>query len=323
MRQHSQRRARPRHAAVGALALGSIGTVLSATALAPAQADSAATPPSSPTISLRNPHLHYGEWLVVQGRLPRTEAGQRMSLQYARRGRGWRAVKATTVARDGSYRASASLHASGTVRMVRTASAVAAAVRSASETRRVAVAAELVVARRSRATQVGHAIRVAGTVLPRGGGRHVVVETGARGHWRAVARARTQANGHFSARVEARRLGTIALRVRFVADRKNAESHAVAGSLKVGRPFRPSLASWYGDYGGPLACGGSLGAGQLGVANKSLPCGTQVTIRYRGREVTVPVIDRGPYVGGREWDLTGATAQALGFDGVGTVYVDR
>lgn len=45
-----------------------------------------------------------------------------------------------------------------------------------------------------------------------------------------------------------------------------------------------------------------------------------MTIRYNGRQVTVPVIDRGPYVGGREWDLTGATARALGFDGVGTIW---
>jgi rare lipoprotein A len=323
LRPHPLRRARPRHAAVGALALGSIGTILSATALAPAQAAPQATPAKSPTISVRNPHLDYGESLVVRGRLPRTEAGQPLSLQYARHGRGWRAVDAMTVAHDGSYRASARLHASGAVRIVGTASAVAAAERSASDSRRVAVAAELVVARRSHAVQLGGAARVAGTVLPRGGGRHVVVEGHASGRWHAVARTSTRANGHFSARIEARRLGTTALRVRFVGDRKNAESHAVAGSLVVGRPFRPSVASWYGDYGGPLACGGTLGADQLGVANKSLPCGTQVTIRYRGRQVTVPVIDRGPYVGGREWDLTGATARALGFDGVGTVYVNR
>ena len=48
-----------------------------------------------------------------------------------------------------------------------------------------------------------------------------------------------------------------------------------------------------------------------------------VTFRYGSREVTVPVIDRGPYAGGREWDLTGATARALGFGGVGVVWSTR
>ena len=55
----------------------------------------------------------------------------------------------------------------------------------------------------------------------------------------------------------------------------------------------------------------------MGVANKTLPCGTLVTLRYDGRTVRVAVIDRGPYVAGREFDLTEATKQALGFGGVG------
>jgi len=103
----------------------------------------------------------------------------------------------------------------------------------------------------------------------------------------------------------------------------SARAAVAAGALSVTNPFRPSVASWYADYGGPLACGGTLGFGTMGVANKSLPCGTNVTIRYHGRQVTVPVIDRGPYIAGRDWDLTGATARALGFDGVGTVFVNR
>ena len=64
-----------------------------------------------------------------------------------------------------------------------------------------------------------------------------------------------------------------------------------------------------------------LGSGTLGVAHKSLPCGTRVTFRYRGRSVTVPVVDRGPFVGGREWDLTSATKQRLGFGNLGRIWV--
>jgi rare lipoprotein A (peptidoglycan hydrolase) len=87
-------------------------------------------------------------------------------------------------------------------------------------------------------------------------------------------------------------------------------------------PFEPaagwhtSIASVYTDYGGPLACGGRLQPDQLGVAHKSAPCGALITFRYNGRVVRVPVIDRGPYIAGREWDLTGATARLLGFPGL-------
>jgi rare lipoprotein A (peptidoglycan hydrolase) len=80
-----------------------------------------------------------------------------------------------------------------------------------------------------------------------------------------------------------------------------------------------SLASVFTDYGLGLACGGVLGRNQLGVAHKTAPCGTLITFTYAGRSLTVPVIDRGPYIVGREWDLTGATAAALGFPGLARI----
>lgn len=80
-----------------------------------------------------------------------------------------------------------------------------------------------------------------------------------------------------------------------------------------------SVASVFRDYGLGLACGGVLGRDQLGVAHKTAPCGTLITFTYGGRSVTVPVIDRGPYVAGREWDLTGATAAALAFPGLAQI----
>ena len=67
----------------------------------------------------------------------------------------------------------------------------------------------------------------------------------------------------------------------------------------------------------PPGCGGTLAPGRLGVAHKSLPCGSKVTLRHRGRTLRVRVIDRGPYVGGREYDLTEATARKLRFRGHG------
>ena len=80
-----------------------------------------------------------------------------------------------------------------------------------------------------------------------------------------------------------------------------------------------SIASVYTDYGKPIACGGVLHVPELGVANKTLPCGTQVIFLYKGRAIRVPVIDRGPYIAGRTWDLTGATAEALHFPGLGPI----
>jgi len=163
-------------------------------------------------------------------------------------------------------------------------------------------------------------VHVRGTLLPRTRGRRIVVEAGANGRWHAVAHARTRANGHFDARLIAEVPGTQRLRVRFAGDGRNAGTRARAGTLQA---FRATVASWYALYGSRTACGQTLTAGTLGVANKTLPCGTMVTFRYGGREVTVPVIDRGPYAGGREWDLTGATAHALGFGGVGVVWSTR
>src|SRR4051794_39481467 len=78
--------------------------------------------------------------------------------------------------------------------------------------------------------------------------------------------------------------------------------------------YKPVKATWYGPglYGNHLACGGRLAHRTLGVAHKSLPCGTKVALRYRGHTVVVPVIDRGPYARGVSYDLTEATAKRLG-----------
>jgi rare lipoprotein A len=326
LRSLNVRRIAPRHAAIGALALG---TSLPATAIA--LTPSAAGPTPSESIVLRAPalgddRLRLGQRTEVSGRVAASEAGSRLALQFAPHGRRWRSVETTVVTQGGRYRFQVRPRRSGALRILALpqtdpaaggAGAVVAEASPPSRARRVAVAAKLVVAGRGHDVGIGETVRVRGTLLPRTRGRKVVVEAGRQGRWHRVARTRTRADGHFSAGVVARRLGTQRLRVRFVGDRGNRAARARAGTLQA---YRPGLASWYGLYGGPLACGGTLGYEQLGVAHKTLPCGTKVTLRYGGREVTVPVIDRGPYVGGREWDLTGATARRLGFDGVGVVW---
>lgn len=106
---------------------------------------------------------------------------------------------------------------------------------------------------------------------------------------------------------------------RYHLDRLNLSSSLLAPSQVPSGQYNVSIASVYTDYGDPVACGGILHVSTLGVANKTLPCGTQVIFRYGDRAIQVPVIDRGPYVAGRDWDLTGATAEALGFPGLGPI----
>jgi hypothetical protein len=340
-------RVRPRHAAAGALAVcatlsvtaaalahppGSTAAVkpapgaASSTAAAHAPDVATATPVAAagplatPSLALKDRHLRYGQHVVASGHA----ATRSVELQFRPAGeRRWRPLRAGRVDK-GRYALDALVRSTGAVRVVSEqspggAAAVEAAV-ATSRTEHVAVAAHLIVKRRSQTAGTGQAVRLAGVLLPRGRGHRVTVEGRVGGHWHTLSHARTRGNGHFSARVVARALGAMPLRVRSERTQAFDAARAAAGSIAG---LRPSTASWYGDYGGPLACGGTLGYGTMGVANKALPCGTMVTIRYGGRQVRVPVIDRGPYVAGRDWDLTGATARALGFGGVGTVWVDR
>jgi len=87
-------------------------------------------------------------------------------------------------------------------------------------------------------------------------------------------------------------------------------------------PFRVAGASWYGGtsmWGRQTACGQTLLPSTIGVANKTLPCGTPVKFVWHGHSIVAPVIDRGPYIKGRAWDLTAAAAEALAFEGIGQI----
>lgn len=80
-----------------------------------------------------------------------------------------------------------------------------------------------------------------------------------------------------------------------------------------------SRATWYGPglWGNRTACGQRLRPATLGVAHKTLACGTRVIFNHRGHWARARVIDRGPYRRGFSWDLTKRTAQQLGFLSVG------
>ncbi len=86
---------------------------------------------------------------------------------------------------------------------------------------------------------------------------------------------------------------------------------------------REVLASWYGLnwQGQPTASGEPYNAYGYTAAHKTLPFGTDLVVSYGGRTVRVTVNDRGPYVGGRELDLSMGAAEHLGLKRVGVDYV--
>jgi rare lipoprotein A len=160
----------------------------------------------------------------------------------------------------------------------------------------------------------GHCATVAGRVRGQAAGRRVLLQRRGADGWRTLRRTTTGAGSAFSFRFRQPRPDSAQLRL-------------VAGPLvrELGRlnVYRHAAVSWYGPglYGNKLGCGGRLTPATLGVAHKTLPCGARVTLRRGDRVVRVRVVDRGPYVGGREFDLTAATRARLRFDGVGSVLV--
>ncbi len=78
------------------------------------------------------------------------------------------------------------------------------------------------------------------------------------------------------------------------------------GSVSKNPWRRDPEISWYGPglIGNGTACGQTLTRTLVGVAHRSLPCGTLITFRSHGHTITAPVVDRGPYVSGRIFDLT-------------------
>jgi rare lipoprotein A (peptidoglycan hydrolase) len=94
------------------------------------------------------------------------------------------------------------------------------------------------------------------------------------------------------------------------------------------KPLPHSVAApgggWYaaiaGAHGGAApgkrsACGQVVRPDELGVAYAGLPCGAKIYVRYADHEVLTEVVDKGPYVPGRQFDFTPALARRLGLHG--------
>ena len=171
----------------------------------------------------------------------------------------------------------------------------------------------------------GQSAVVTGT-LPGAGGRTVWLQVRSAPHlWTTVASAPAGPGGAFTITWPASRAGDLALRVAtpVVATRAAVHSSNPLTATPIGRlaVLRPVVATWYGPgfYGNHTACGETLTHHIVGVADRTLPCGTAVTVTYEGRTLTLPVIDRGPYSGPATLDLTSAAAQELGITETVTV----
>ena len=180
--------------------------------------------------------------------------------------------------------------------------------------------AKVGVARERLHVRLGRHAAVSGTVQPGVRGWTARLQVWRKGRWRTLDRDRTDASGRYVLRdrLHATMSAPARVTVRGAGDRRKRR----IGRVNV---YREALASWYGPglYGNRTGCGGRLGYSQVGVAHKTLPCGTRVTLRHWGRSLRVRVIDRGPYVGAREYDLTEATARRLRFRGHGGILTTR
>jgi hypothetical protein len=268
--------------------------------------------------------------VTVTGTTSSTDSGHQLVLAYQQSGAQWRPLAYTNVQGDGSFRFTTRLWRSGqlsvqTASGTQTATAALTSLQPAAagtatgdqlagtSTQPVTVAAKLVVPKAPRDVLSGQAADVRGRLVPGSAGRTVQLDGRDGGGWRKLATAQTTASGRFDLHYTPGGPGAKRLRVRFLGDGANGPSSARSGVLTA---YHVSGASWYDDSGS-TACGFHA---TMGVANKTLPCGTHVTLHYGGRTVTAVVDDRGPFVDGRDWDLNQNTAAALGFGGVDSVW---
>ena len=162
---------------------------------------------------------------------------------------------------------------------------------------------------------LGRATRIRGRSADLAG-RSVEIESrrSRRSGWEPVASVRVDDGGRFATTWTPASAGRHQLRaLPGAASSASADSESSSTVRRV-TVYRTVTSTWYGPgfYGNRTACGQRLTTTILGVAHKTLPCGTRVALRANGRSIVVPVIDRGPYARGVSYDLTRATAERLG-----------
>lgn len=226
-------------------------------------------------------------------------------------GNGWKTLRRVVTDENGSYKTKINARTSTRLRVL-------SADGRRSEVRRVVVLGRIRVHRTERYVKLGHGLLVSGNYRPRG---VRTLKFRVRGTGDSMT-TRTRPDGSFRVRWNPDEAGDFNYVVRGAGDSKAIGD--ASRNRKV-TALRPGHASYYGPglYGNGVACGGTLLPSTRGVAHKYLPCGTKVTLQYGSRTVVARVIDRGPYIAGRDWDLTEQTKHDLGFGGVGVVWTNK
>lgn len=322
----------PARATVALGALTTAGTLAAAAAPAAAQ-----TPDRGAGIAfeVRDDRLRYGESIDMRGRATGRTPGTLVSLLYRGNTReDWVELDVDELDDQGRFRLEGeNRRRSGEARVVVGRQTARAAVNGeglapelTSRAEEITIASQLRADEADEDTVVraGRSATVTGTLRPGFEGREVVLERRDDDGWRTLARATTREGGRFTVSHLQERSEAFEVRVRFEEDEINTGWHDEPGRMAF---LSRDGASWYGPgfYGKRTACGQTLTGDIKGVAHKTLPCGTRVVFKRGDRTVTARVIDRGPFVAGRQWDLAPAVKQALGYTGDGPVWaaVDR
>jgi rare lipoprotein A (peptidoglycan hydrolase) len=157
-------------------------------------------------------------------------------------------------------------------------------------------------------------VSVTGTVPASDAGDMVEIDqlgSGSGATWVPVADTNASSTGSFVAAWHPPHPGELTIRAVIQGSQASSAAAAPTVSLTI---YKRSTATLYGPgfYGHRTACGQILRRRTIGVASRTLKCGTPVQIYYQGRVMTVPVIDRGPYAHNANWDLTMAAGRAIG-----------
>ena len=283
----------------------------------------AADPPRATELTLRAEEVRVwaGRSVTLTGRRRPGERDRKVELEYRPVGGEYRTVGSTRTGRRGGFLLIADPERSGTFRATTAAEPGEETVRS--QDVEIAATSELYV-HGQRHQLADHGLRVAGRLDPHRPDRRILLQRLTGKGWQTEEVTRTGGDGRYAIRWRGASLGRVRVRTVF-----RGTNGLEGDKVRLDHPvymYRKDEASYYGPgfYGNQTACGQTLRRDTMGVAHKTLPCGTRVRFHYRDKTRKVPVIDRGPYIDGRRWDLTEATRAALDFPkGVAQVWATR
>lgn len=138
--------------------------------------------------------------------------------------------------------------------------------------------------------------------------------------WANTAHATVGAGGTWKVVWRANHIGRFEFRAQLESG-VGAPAKATSPTITV-TVYRFALAT---QEGGPAvnghrtACGQTFRPSIIGTANRTLPCGERVALYYHGHTLVVPVIDRGPYAHGADFDISIAAAKKLGLAGLSRI----